>query len=146
MEVAMPHQLAGQPAPRELLTNIPRLVSAYYTEQPNLEEAAQSVAFGTSGHRGTPTQGSFNEAHIMAVCQALVEYRQLAGITGPYLWVGHMPFLNLRRRLPWKFCSERIEFDFRWIHTHAFDLTCHPYLQPRATHWFCRWCGHHALA
>jgi len=79
----MPHPLAGQPAPRELLTNIPRLVSAYYTERPNLEEAAQLVAFGTSGHRGTSTQGSFNEAHIMAVCQALVEYRQQNGITGP---------------------------------------------------------------
>jgi len=83
----MPHSLAGQPAPRELLTNIPRLVSAYYTEQPNPEEAAQQVAFGTSGHRGTSTQGSFNEAHILAVCQALVEYRQQVGITGP-LFIG----------------------------------------------------------
>jgi len=79
----MPHPLAGQSAPRELLTNIPRLVSAYYTEQPNSEEAAQQVAFGTSGHRGSSTEGSFNEAHILAVCQALVEYRQEAGITGP---------------------------------------------------------------
>src|SRR5512135_2385352 len=79
----MPHPLAGQPAPRELLTNIPRLVSAYYTEQPDPAEAAQQVAFGTSGHRGTSTQGSFNEDHILAVCQALVEYRQQAGITGP---------------------------------------------------------------
>ena len=79
----MPHPLAGKPAPRELLTNIPRLISAYYTEQPNPEEAAQQVAFGTSGHRGSSTEGSFNEAHILAVCQALVEYRQEAGITGP---------------------------------------------------------------
>src|SRR5512147_1006963 len=83
----MPHPLAGQPAPRELLTNIPRLVSAYYTEQPNPEDAAQLVAFGTSGHRGTSLQGSFNEDHILAVCQALVEYRQQAGITGP-LFIG----------------------------------------------------------
>jgi phosphoglucomutase len=79
----MPHLLAGQPAPRELLTNIPRLVSDYYTAQPDPNEAAQLVAFGTSGHRGTSTQGSFNEAHILAVCQALVEYRQQTGITGP---------------------------------------------------------------
>lgn len=83
----MPHPLAGQPAPRELLTNIPRLVSAYYTEQPNPADAAQQIAFGTSGHRGTSTQGSFNEDHILAVCQALVEYRQQAGITGP-LFIG----------------------------------------------------------
>jgi len=83
----MPHPLAGQPAPRELLTNIPRLVSMYYTEHPNPEGAAQQVAFGTSGHRGTSTQGSFNENHVLAVCQALVEYRQQAGITGP-LFIG----------------------------------------------------------
>ncbi|MCB9112168.1 MAG: phosphoglucomutase (alpha-D-glucose-1,6-bisphosphate-dependent) [Anaerolineales bacterium] len=83
----MPHPLAGQPAPREILTNVPRLVSAYYTESPNPEESSQQVSFGTSGHRGTSTQGSFNEDHILAVCQALVEYRQQAGITGP-LFIG----------------------------------------------------------
>jgi phosphoglucomutase len=83
----MPHPLAGQPAPRELLTNIPRLVSAYYTETPDPEETAQQVAFGTSGHRGSSAQGSFNEDHILAVCQALVEYRQQNGITGP-LFIG----------------------------------------------------------
>jgi phosphoglucomutase len=79
----MPNPLAGQPAPRELLTNIPRLVSAYYTEHPDPEVSAQQVAFGTSGHRGSSTDASFNEDHILAVCQALVEYRQQAGITGP---------------------------------------------------------------
>jgi phosphoglucomutase len=83
----MPHPLAGQPAPRELLTNIPRLVSAYYTEHPDPEIPAQQVAFGTSGHRGSSAQASFNEDHILAVCQALVEYRQQAGITGP-LFIG----------------------------------------------------------
>lgn len=83
----MPHPLAGQPAPRELLTNIPRLVSAYYTEKPDPNETSQQVAFGTSGHRGSSTKGSFNEDHILAVCQALVEYRQQAGITGP-LFIG----------------------------------------------------------
>lgn len=83
----MPHPLAGQPAPRELFTNIPRLVSAYYTEKPDPNETSQQVAFGTSGHRGSSTKGSFNEDHILAVCQALVEYRQQAGITGP-LFIG----------------------------------------------------------
>ncbi len=83
----MPHPLAGQPAPRELLTNIPRLVSGYFTEGPNPGDTAQQVAFGTSGHRGTSTRGSFNEDHILAVCQALVEYRQQNDITGP-LFIG----------------------------------------------------------
>ncbi len=83
----MPHPLAGQPAPRELLTNIPRLVSTYYTGHPDPEVSAQQVAFGTSGHRGSSAQASFNEDHILAVCQALVEYRQQAGITGP-LFIG----------------------------------------------------------
>src|SRR5512142_1211296 len=83
----MPNPLAGQPAPRELLTNIPHLVSAYYTEEPDPNNPAQQVAFGTSGHRGTSLDGSFNEDHILAVCQALVEHRQQAGITGP-LFIG----------------------------------------------------------
>ncbi|CAA9574650.1 MAG: Phosphoglucomutase [uncultured Truepera sp.] len=80
-------QLAGHPAPPERLANIPRLVAAYYTTEPDSENAAQRVAFGTSGHRGTSLNGSFNEAHILAVSQALCEYRQEAGITGP-LFIG----------------------------------------------------------
>ncbi len=83
----MTHPLAGKPAPRDLLTNIPRLVSAYYTLHPDPAESTQQVAFGTSGHRGTSTAGSFNEDHILAVCQSIVEYRQQAGITGP-LFIG----------------------------------------------------------
>ena len=83
----MPHPLAGQPAPRELLTNIPRLVTAYFTERPDPEVTAQQVAFGTSGHRGSSVEYSFNEDHILAVCQALVEYRRQTGITGP-LFIG----------------------------------------------------------
>ncbi len=83
----MAHELAGKPAPRGLLTNIPHLVSAYYTQHPDPAESTHQVAFGTSGHRGTSTLGSFNEDHILAVCQALVEYRQQAGITGP-LFIG----------------------------------------------------------
>ena len=77
----------GHPAPPESLANIPRLVAAYYTTQPDPENPDQRVAFGTSGHRGTSLSGSFNEAHILAVSQALCEYRQAAGIDGP-LFVG----------------------------------------------------------
>jgi phosphoglucomutase len=81
------HKLAGAPAPESLRTNIPRLVSAYYTGKPDPSIPAQQVAFGTSGHRGSSLSLSFNEPHILAVSQALVEYRQAQGISGP-LFVG----------------------------------------------------------
>jgi len=77
------HPLAGQPAPQETLVNVPRLVAAYYTTQPDPADPAQRVAFGTSGHRGTSLAGSFNEDHILAICQAIAEYRAAQGITGP---------------------------------------------------------------
>ena len=77
------HELAGKPAPRDLLVNVPRLVSAYYTHRPDPEDPAQRVSFGTSGHRGTSSASRFNEAHILAVCQAICEYRQAAGTDGP---------------------------------------------------------------
>jgi phosphoglucomutase len=77
------HELAGKPAPRELLVNIPRLVSSYYTHTPDVSNPAQRVAFGTSGHRGTSFENSFNEAHILAISQAICEYRQAQGYSGP---------------------------------------------------------------
>ena len=81
------HELAGKPAPASLRTNIPRLVSTYYTAQPDPENPAQRVSFGTSGHRGSSVLMSFNEAHILAISQALVEYRAAQKIHGP-LFVG----------------------------------------------------------
>lgn len=81
------HPLAGKPAPYELLVNVPRLVSAYYTQEPDPADPAQRVAFGTSGHRGSSLRNSFNEAHILAISQAICEYRQAQGITGP-LFIG----------------------------------------------------------
>lgn len=81
------HPLAGKPAPIELLVNVPRLVSAYYTGDPDPADPAQRVAFGTSGHRGSALRNSFNEAHIQAISQAICEYRQSQGITGP-LFIG----------------------------------------------------------
>ena len=77
------HPLAGQLATDDLLVNIPRLVSDYYTVQPKQSDLGQRVTFGTSGHRGTSTNGSFNEAHILAVSQAICEYRRSQGIEGP---------------------------------------------------------------
>ncbi len=81
------HPLAGKPAPLEALVNIPRLISAYYTLHPDPQNSAQAVVFGTSGHRGSSLSGSFNEDHVLAISQAIYEYRKLAGITGP-LFIG----------------------------------------------------------
>ena len=81
------HELAGKPPPRSLLVNIPRLVSAYYTHKPDISDPSQRVGFGTSGHRGSPLNNSFNEDHILAISQALCEYRQAKNITGP-LFIG----------------------------------------------------------
>ena len=81
------HPLAGKPAPDEQLEFIPRLVSAYYTESPDLNDPRQRVSFGTSGHRGSSLDKRFNEAHVMAVCQAVAEHRRRAGVTGP-LFIG----------------------------------------------------------
>lgn len=81
------HPLAGTPVPESQRINVPRLVSDYYTLVPDPAHAEQTVAFGTSGHRGSASRGSFNEAHILAITQAVCEYRQANGITGP-LFVG----------------------------------------------------------
>ena len=81
------HELAGKPAPRALLVNIPRLVSSYYTHRPHVSDAAQKVAFGTSGHRGSSFRNSFNQDHILAISQSICEYRKSRDITGP-LFIG----------------------------------------------------------
>ena len=81
------HPLAGQPAPASMLVNIPRLITAYYTEKPDANVREQRVTFGTSGHRGTSFTRSFNEVHVAAVAQAIYEYRQMESITGP-LYLG----------------------------------------------------------
>ena len=81
------HPLAGKIATDDILANIPRLVSDYYTISPDPAVSAQRVQFGTSGHRGTSSRATFNEAHILAVSQAICEYRRDQGITGP-MFVG----------------------------------------------------------
>lgn len=77
------HELAGKPVPVSLLANIPRLVSEYYTHRPDPSDPGQQVAFGTSGHRGSSSKNSFNEAHILAISQAIGEYRESRKINGP---------------------------------------------------------------
>src|SRR3954462_4036426 len=75
--------LAGKPAPAAMLVNVSRLVTAYYAERPDPAVAAERVAFGTSGHRGSAFERTFNEAHILAITQAICSYRAANGITGP---------------------------------------------------------------
>lgn len=75
--------LAGQPAPLDLLVNVPRLISAYYTGRPDPSVPAQRVAFGTSGHRGSSFDDAFNEWHVLAMSQAIADYRKQKGIDGP---------------------------------------------------------------
>ncbi len=79
--------LAGRVLPPSLLVDVPRLVTAYFTTVPDPAIPAQRVAFGTSGHRGSSFEGTFNEAHILAISQAVCHHRQQAGITGP-LFIG----------------------------------------------------------
>jgi phosphoglucomutase len=79
--------LAGKPAPADRLVNVPRLITAYYSERPDPAISAQRVAFGTSGHRGSSFDSSFNEWHVLAISQAICEYRKQHAIDGP-LFIG----------------------------------------------------------
>jgi phosphoglucomutase len=77
------HPLAGQPAPKDLLIDVSRIESAFYESEPNVADANQLVSFGTSGHRGTSSNSTFTQAHILAITQAICEYRRNQGTTGP---------------------------------------------------------------
>src|SRR5512136_2388663 len=75
--------LAGKPAPKEMLVDVIRLEREYYERRPDTADAGQLVSFGTSGHRGSSLNGTFTEAHILAITQAICEYRRSVGIDGP---------------------------------------------------------------
>ena len=79
--------LAGKPAPREMLVDLARLEKEYFDRKPDREDTNQLVVFGTSGHRGTSLNGTFTEAHVLAITQAICDYRKAQGITGP-LYMG----------------------------------------------------------
>src|SRR6201987_1703283 len=79
--------LAGKPAPKEMLVDVARLQKESLERRPNLEDPNQLVSFGTSGHRGSPLQGTFTEAHILAITQAICDYRRNRGFDGP-LYMG----------------------------------------------------------
>jgi len=76
------HPFAGKLAPKEILVNVPELISAYFTHIPDMDNSVERISFGTSGHRGSSIKKSFNEAHIFAVTQAVCDYRKDAGIDG----------------------------------------------------------------
>src|SRR5215472_17046918 len=75
--------LAGKPAPKEMLVDVSRLEREYFERRPELDDPTQLVSFGTSGHRGSPLRGSFTEAHILAITQAICDYRKAHGTSGP---------------------------------------------------------------
>ncbi|MFL5264351.1 MAG: phosphoglucomutase (alpha-D-glucose-1,6-bisphosphate-dependent) [Anaeromyxobacteraceae bacterium] len=79
----MAHPLAGKPAPKDMLVDVPRMLAAYASERPDPANPLERVAFGTSGHRGSSLKRSFNEAHILAIVQATCEHRASQGISGP---------------------------------------------------------------
>jgi phosphoglucomutase len=79
--------LAGKPAPKDILVDLARLEHDYYARTPDMTDPSQQVSFGTSGHRGSPLKGAFNEAHILAITQAICDYRRGQGIGGP-LYLG----------------------------------------------------------
>jgi len=79
--------LAGKPAPKDILVDLARLEREYYTRRPDMEDPTQRVSFGTSGHRGSALHGSFTEAHILAITQAICDYRRSQGTDGP-LYMG----------------------------------------------------------
>jgi phosphoglucomutase len=74
------HELAGKPAPAKMLVNIPKLIAAYYTQKPDISEPLHKVSFGTSGHRGSSLKNTFNETHLLAICQAIAEVRKTNGV------------------------------------------------------------------
>jgi phosphoglucomutase len=85
--VASISPLAGRPAPKEMLVDLARLEREYYGRRPDLSDPNQMVTFGTSGHRGSPLRGTFTEAHILAITQAIADYRRGQGTDGP-LYMG----------------------------------------------------------
>jgi len=80
-------RLAGRPAPKEILVDVPRLEREYFERHPELSDPNQRVAFGTSGHRGTSLNGTFTETHVLAITQAICDYRRSHGTDGP-LYIG----------------------------------------------------------
>ena len=143
--------LAGKPATPEMLVDVAKLVTAYYTEAPDPGVPAQRVAFGTSGHRGSAFSRSFNEDHILAITQAICLYRKQQGTDGP-LFLGidtHALSFPAYATALEVLAANGVEVmiaDGRRIHADPGDFPCHPDLQSRAENRAGRRHCHHALA
>ena len=130
------HPLAGKPAPAEILIDVAALEKAYYERKPNVDDPAQLVSFGTSGHRGSPLSASLNEAHILAITQAICEYRASKQITGP-LFMGkdtHAASGPAQRTALEVLAAKCCRHDHsarRRLHADAGDLAGDPGAQPR---------------
>jgi len=99
------HPSAGKPASKDLLIDVSRLEAAFYEKKPDPGDPNQLVSFGTSGHRGTSSNATFTESHILAITQAICEYRRGRGITGP-LYIGkdtHALSKPAERESRWRF-------------------------------------------
>ena len=97
------HPNAGKPAPKDILIDVSRLEAAFYEGKPDPADPNQLVSFGTSGHRGTSSNATFTEAHILAITQAICEYRRSQGITG-LLWAKtRTRFPGPRSESHWRF-------------------------------------------
>ncbi len=143
--------LAGKPAPASLLVNVPRLVTAYYAEHPDPSVASERVAFGTSGHRGSAFERTFNEDHILAITQTICSYRLAHAITGP-LFMGidthalsEPAFVSALEVLAANDVNVMIDKDLR-LHSDTCRLTRHPSIQPGPHVGSRRRHRHHAFA
>lgn len=133
------HPNAGKPAKLEDLQNIPRLISAYYLNKPDMSKAEQRVAFGTSGHRGSSLTSAFTESHIKAISQAIAEFRAKEGVTGP-IFVGmdthglsEPALYTAIEVLAANGCQVRIEKDFGYTPTPVISHTILGYNKGRTS-------------
>ena len=122
--------LAGKPAPPSILVDVPALRAAYFDLKPDASDPAQRVSFGTSGHRGSSFNASFNEAHILAITQAICEYRAGQGIDGP-LFMGFdthaLSAPAFDTALEVLAANQVRDADLRWgVHAHAGHFPRHP--------------------
>lgn len=140
------HPNAGKPAPKDILIDVSRLEAAFYEGKPDPADPNQLVSFGTSGHRGTSSNATFTEAHILAIAQAICEYRRSQGITGP-LFMGKDTHALSRpaERVALEVLAGRkqgrnIYSARRRFHADSGHFALHPWIQPGSLG---RTCGRH---
>jgi phosphoglucomutase len=102
------HPLAGRPPIPEVLVDVPRLITAYYTEKPDVNVSSKRVSFGTSGHRGSSFHIAFNEDHILSIAKAICDYRRDNRVDGPLFALSTRPNLDTACRIPMGVGASRI--------------------------------------